>query len=167
MKYLRGNKFKRRFIFGINLLRKWFFFCFYFECLMLKKFKKIWYSYCLFLGVIVMVIFYLDLLIVLIGVLVSSSLVLIFLSIIELLILSVEGNRFFVLIIVKDVVIMLLGFLGCIIGTYVVILGIVNVLWFVRLLVIVTRYLFCLFILRIWCYCKFLCLSYCICWKYG
>lgn len=163
---MRGNKFKRRFIFGINWLRKWFFFCFYFECLMLKKFKKIWYSYCLFLGVIVMVILYLDLLIVLIGVLVSSSLVLIFLSIIELLILSVEGNRFFVLIIVKDVVIMLLGFLGCIIGIYVVILGIVNVLWFVRLLVIVTRYLFCLFILRIWCYCKFLCLSYCICWKY-
>lgn len=75
-----------------------------------------------------MVILYLDLLIVLIGVLVSSSLVLIFLFIIELLILSVEGNRFFVLIIVKDVVIMLLGFLGCIIGTYVVILGIVNVL---------------------------------------
>lgn len=82
----------------------------------------------MFVGVIVMVILYLDLLIVLIGVLVSSSLVLIFLSIIELLILSVEGNRFFVLIIVKDVVIMLLGFLGCIIGTYVVILGIVNVL---------------------------------------
>lgn len=75
-----------------------------------------------------MVILYLDLLIVLIGVMVSSSLVLIFLSIIELLILSVEGNRFFVLIIVKDVVIMLLGFLGCIIGTYVVILGIVSVL---------------------------------------
>lgn len=149
-------------------MRKWFFFCFYFECLMLKKFKKIWYSYCLFVGVIVMVILYLDLLIVLIGVLVSSSLVLIFLSIIELLILSVEGNRFFVLIIVKDVVIMLLGFLGCIIGTYVVILGIVNVLWFVKLyvLIIVTRYLFCVFILRIWCYCKFLCLLYCICWKY-
>lgn len=82
----------------------------------------------MFVGVIVMVILYLDLLIVLIGALVSSSLVLIFLSIIELLILSVEGNRFFVLIIVKDVVIMLLGFLGCIIGTYVVILGIVNVL---------------------------------------
>lgn len=82
----------------------------------------------MFVGVIVMVILYLDLLIVLIGVLVSSSLVLIFLFIIELLILSVEGNRFFVLIIVKDVVIMLLGFLGCIIGTYVVILGIVNVL---------------------------------------
>lgn len=147
-------------------MRKKFFFCFYFECLMLKKFKKIWYSYCLFVGVIVMVILYLDLLIVLIGVLVSSSLVLIFLFIIELLILSVEGNRFFVLIIVKDVVIMLLGFLGCIIGTYVVILGIVNVLWFVRLLVIVTRYLFCVFILRLWCYCKFLCLLYCICWKY-
>lgn len=147
-------------------MRKKFFFCFYFECLMLKKFKKIWYSYCLFVGVIVMVILYLDLLIVLIGVLVSSSLVLIFLFIIELLILLVEGNRFFVLIIVKDVVIMLLGFLGCIIGTYVVILGIVNVLWFVRLLVIVTRYLFCVFILRIWCYCKFLCLLYYICWKY-
>lgn len=147
-------------------MRKWFFFCFYFECLMLKKFKKIWYSYCLFVGVIVMVILYLDLLIVLIGVLVSSLLVLIFLFIIELLILSVEGNRFFVLIIVKDVVIMLLGFLGCIIGTYVVILGIVNVLWFVRLLVIVTRYLFCVFILRIWCYCKFLCLLYYISWKY-
>lgn len=93
-----------------------------------KNLRKYEYSYCLFVGVIVMVILYLDLLIVLIGVLVSSSLVLIFLSIIELLILSVEGNRFFVLIIVKDVVIMLLGFLGCIIGTYVVILGIVNVL---------------------------------------
>lgn len=147
-------------------MRKKFFLCSYFECPMLKKLKKIWYSYCLFVGAIAMVIPHLDLLIALIGALASSSLALIFPPIIELLTLSAEGNRPSVLIIVKDVAIMLLGLLGCITGTYAAILGIVNVSWPVRLSAIVTRHSFCVPISRLWCHCKFSCLLYCTCWKH-
>lgn len=164
----RNKQILKKVFFGTNLLRKWFFLCFYFECPMLKKFKKIWYSYCLFLGAIAMVIPHLDLLIALIGALASSSLALIFPPIIELLTLSAEGNRPSVLIIVKDVAIMLLGLLGCITGTYAAILGIVNVSWPAKLHVstIVTRHSFCVPIPRIWCHCKFSCLLYCTCWKH-
>lgn len=117
-----------------------------------KKLKKIWYSYCLFVGAIAMVIPHLDLLIALIGALASSSLALIFPPIIELLTLSSEGNRPSVLIIVKDVAIMLLGLLGCITGTYAAILGIVIVSWPAKLSTIVTRHSFCVPNPRIWCH---------------